>query len=152
VRRRLLITWLFSGSIEPQFYSLLVKGLGLDQSKLPAQQDTYHWEETKKMFTSIFASKTQEHWISVFKDVDACVTPVLDFTVEEGAKEGYAANPKPAPALSRTPALQTPKGTTLLEPGSHTNEILKEFGLTNDEIKALIQKGAVKANDIKSSL
>lgn len=143
---------MFSGSVEPQFYSLLVKGLGLDESKLPAQQDTYHWEETKKMFTSIFASKTQEHWINVFKDVDGCVTPVLDFTVEEGAKEGYAANPKPAPALSRTPALQTPKGTKLLEPGSHSNEILKEFGLTNDEIKALIQKGAVKANDIRSSL
>lgn len=121
---------------------------------MPSQMDATYWPETKKKFTKIFASKTQSEWVEIFKNTDACCTPVLEFSVEDNHGSEYAADPQPAPLLSRTPALQIPKNDAgVLEPGLHTKAILKEFGLNNDEIQALIKKRAVKANDdIKSSL
>jgi alpha-methylacyl-CoA racemase len=140
------------GAIEPQFYEALIKGLGLSESDLPQQMDTAHWEEMKEKFKSLFSAKSQAEWIEIFQNTDACVTPVLDYNVENDNAKGYANNPKPAPLLSRTPALDSSKESGVLEPGLHTTEVLKEFGLTDAEIQTLITKRAVKVNDIKSSL
>jgi alpha-methylacyl-CoA racemase len=114
--------------------------------------DTDHWEETKKKFTSMFGSKTQSEWTQIYQNTDACVTPILDFNVEDNNEKGFAANPKPAPLLSRTPAKDSSKESGVLEPGLHSSAVLKEFGLTSDEIQELINKRVVKSNDIKSSL
>ncbi|CAM0139825.1 hypothetical protein VKS41_000808 [Umbelopsis sp. WA50703] len=140
------------GAIEPQFYEALIKGLGLSESDLPQQMDTAHWEEMKEKFKSLFSAKSQAEWIQIFQNTDACVTPVLDYNVENDNAKGYANNPKPAPLLSRTPALDSSKESGVLEPGLHTTEVLKEFGLTDAEIQTLITKRAIKVNDIKSSL
>ncbi len=44
------------GSIEPQFYAELLKGLGLDGEDLPAQQDVSRWPELRARFAEVFAS------------------------------------------------------------------------------------------------
>ncbi|MEE2060959.1 CaiB/BaiF CoA transferase family protein [Rhodococcus artemisiae] len=102
------------GSIEPQFYALLLKGLDLDAAELPAQNDRASWPEMKKLFTEKFLSKTRDEWSAIFLGTDACVSPVLTFA-EAPANEHIAARGSlieiegitqhaPAPRFSRTPA------------------------------------------------
>ncbi|WP_182379262.1 CaiB/BaiF CoA-transferase family protein [Nocardioides sp. WS12] len=67
------------GAIEPQFYSLLVQGLGLVEDELPAQLDEQTWPSLRSRFSDIFASRTRDEWAATFDGTDACVTPVLSF-------------------------------------------------------------------------
>jgi alpha-methylacyl-CoA racemase len=67
------------GAIEPQFYAILVAGLGLRLDELPDQDDVSSWPTTSDLFAEVFASRTRAHWQRVFAGSDACVTPVLSF-------------------------------------------------------------------------
>lgn len=67
------------GSIEPQFYALLVHGLGLELDGLPDRDDRNHWAELSQLFAERFLEEGRDHWTEVFEDTDACVTPVLTF-------------------------------------------------------------------------
>ena len=67
------------GSIEPQFYALLLKGLDLDSSSLPDQNDRSSWTSLAETFALAFRQHDRDHWVSVFEGTDACVTPVLTF-------------------------------------------------------------------------
>jgi len=58
-----MVSLCFSGAIEPQFYKLLLKGLGLaGDDSLPAQMDASAWPGMKKRFTDIFLTKTRDEW------------------------------------------------------------------------------------------
>ncbi|GAA3026374.1 CaiB/BaiF CoA-transferase family protein [Gordonia defluvii] len=72
--------WMAVGSIEPQFYAELLKGLGLEGEELPHQLDMGRWDELKTRFTALFKTKTRDEWAAVFDGTDACVSPILDFT------------------------------------------------------------------------
>lgn len=98
------------GSIEPQFYALLLQGLELDQADLGDAD----WTALKAIFTEKFLTKTRDEWTAVFYGTDACVTPVLTFE-EASADDHIAARGSlleidgvtqhaPAPRFSRTPA------------------------------------------------
>ncbi|WP_112263817.1 CaiB/BaiF CoA transferase family protein [Lentzea terrae] len=67
------------GALEPQFYALLLAGLGL--SDLPEQMDRTSWPLLRKTFADTFLSRPRDEWAEVFEGTDACVTPVL--TLEE---------------------------------------------------------------------
>jgi alpha-methylacyl-CoA racemase len=67
------------GSIEPQFYALLLEGLGLAGEELPDRDDRANWSALSKVFAERFAEHDRDHWVEVFEDTDACVTPVLTF-------------------------------------------------------------------------
>ncbi|MEZ5210187.1 MULTISPECIES: CaiB/BaiF CoA transferase family protein [unclassified Gordonia (in: high G+C Gram-positive bacteria)] len=72
--------WMAVGSIEPQFYALLLEGLGIDPESLPHQIDASRWPEMKERFAEVFKTKTRDEWTAVFDGTDACVSPILDFT------------------------------------------------------------------------
>ena len=72
--------WMAVGAIEPQFYALLLAGLGLDPASLPQQNDVGRWAELKQLFTDTFKTKTRDEWAAVFDGSDACVSPILDWT------------------------------------------------------------------------
>ena len=102
------------GSLEPQFYALLCQTLGLDRSLLDAQNDTTRHDEVRAALEHAFASKTRDEWAEIFKDSDACVTPILTLS-EAAADPHHRAReafvdvdgkrvPAPAPKLSRTPS------------------------------------------------
>ncbi|KAF9404424.1 hypothetical protein BGZ94_004192 [Podila epigama] len=130
------------GALESEFYKLLIQLLGLDQEKLPEQNDTASWPEMKALFTRLFLEKTQEEWIKIFDHTDACVTPVLDY---------YSMpTPAPAPLLSRTPSIAisaakdaNDDGDVFLEVGGHTAEILAEAGFSEKEVQDLVAKRAI---------
>ena len=100
------------GAIEPQFYSQLLAGLGLDQREWPEQFDQSGWGETTALFSGVFAARTRDEWVRTFADTDACVTPVLTLTEVADhphmaaratmvAPDGFT-QAAPAPRFSRT--------------------------------------------------
>ncbi|NWU88979.1 AMACR racemase, partial [Upupa epops] len=149
------------GAIEPKFYELLIKGLGLDPDKLPNQLSFSDWPEMKKKIASIFAQKTQAEWCSIFDNTDACVTPVLSFDdvalhQHNKQRSSFIKNdqeeisPRPAPLLSRTPAVPSLKRDPFI--GEHTEEILTEFGFTKEEISKLYSDKVIEFHKPKSNL
>ncbi|XP_008833637.1 alpha-methylacyl-CoA racemase [Nannospalax galili] len=149
------------GAIEPKFYQLLIKGLGLNSDELPSQISTADWPEMKKKFADVFAKKTKAEWCQIFDGTDACVTPVL--TLEEAFhhshnrergsfitdKDQYS-SPRPAPQLSRTPAIPSVERDPSI--GEHTEEILKEFGFSQEEIHQLYLDRIIGSNKLKAVL
>ncbi|XP_004848706.1 alpha-methylacyl-CoA racemase isoform X2 [Heterocephalus glaber] len=149
------------GAIEPQFYQLLIKGLGLKSDELPNQMSQADWPEMKKKFADVFVKKTKAEWCQVFDGTDACVTPVL--TLEEAAHHDHSRergsfltdedqllSPRPAPLLSRTPAVPFAQRDPFV--GEHTEEILKNFGFNQKEIDELYSKGIIESSKTKCSL
>jgi alpha-methylacyl-CoA racemase len=138
------------GSIEPQFYDALLKGLDLEKADLPWQHDRSQWPALKARFAAIFKSKTRDEWTAIFDGTDACVAPVLSIpeaithphNVERGTFVEVAgiAQPGPAPRFDRTvPEIQGPPPHA----GQHTDDVLRDFGCDDDRIAKLRAGGAV---------
>nr|XP_019785738.2 alpha-methylacyl-CoA racemase isoform X3 [Tursiops truncatus] len=149
------------GALEPQFYELLLRGLGLKSDELPSQMSITDWPEMKKKFADIFAKKTKAEWCQIFDGTDACVTPVLTF--EEVTHCGHHkdrgsfiidseqdVSPRPAPQLSNTPAVPSSKRDPFV--GEHTEEILKEFGFSQEEISQLKSDKIIESNKPRANL
>jgi alpha-methylacyl-CoA racemase len=122
------------GAIEPQFYALLLQGLGLDAANLPDQNDVSRWPELRATFTDAFAAHDREHWAKVFDGTDACVTAVLSFgevetephITERGTfyQDAGHLQPMPAPRFSRSvPPTPTPPG----ERGADLEAVLRDW-------------------------
>lgn len=69
--------WITLGALEPQFYALLLRTLGLDEVDPAAQHDTAAWPALKARFTALFASQPRAHWAALLEGTDACFAPVL---------------------------------------------------------------------------
>jgi alpha-methylacyl-CoA racemase len=123
------------GALEPQFYSALVAGLGLDPAELGSQDDQARWPEMRRRFAAAFAARPRDDWVTCFAGRDACVAPVL--TTEETLTDPHLAGrgtvlevdgvpqPAPAPRFGGTPAaLDRPPPRA----GEHTDEVLVELG------------------------
>ncbi|GAA1010183.1 alpha-methylacyl-CoA racemase [Acrocarpospora pleiomorpha] len=101
------------GALEPQFFSALLDGLGIDATEFGEQHDRACWPEMRRRFTTTFATRTREEWAARFAGTDACVTPVLTFAEAAGhpqlaARGTYVevdgvVQSAPAPRFSRTP-------------------------------------------------
>jgi len=102
------------GALEPQFYSLLVSGLELDEAALGNRLDPGEWPRIAEIFSDTFATRTREEWTEIFDGTDACVTPVLSMD-EVGDHPHNAARqalvstdsgnrPHPAPRFSGVPS------------------------------------------------
>ena len=139
------------GSIEPQFYALLLEKSGLGgQDDLAPQMDRTDWPAMRQRLEAIFRSKTRDEWDEIMLGTDICYAPVLNFrdaiahphnssrgTFMEVDGIHQAA---PAPRFSRTPP-QQPAGAAA--PGAHTEDVLRTFGFGDMEIASLRECGAV---------
>lgn len=115
------------GSIEPQFFAILVQGLGLDPESVPFQLDKARYPEMRKMFDDAFKTKTRDEWTEIFIGTDACVSPVLTWSEAKQNEHlrdrgtivdvNGVTQAAPAPRFSRTPSgpiEEPPKDTTEL--------------------------------------
>ncbi|MDO8278025.1 MAG: CaiB/BaiF CoA-transferase family protein [Burkholderiaceae bacterium] len=102
--------WVSLGSVEPKFYSLMLKLLEID---IPGKQlDRTSWPEGKKIIAAKIRTRTRDEWTRLLEGTDVCFGPVL--TLDEAtqhphlkARETFIeidglTQPAPAPRFSRT--------------------------------------------------
>lgn len=98
------------GALEPQFFALLIKGLGLQGQNLEnTRYDRNTWPAMEKLFTKLFKEKTRTQWESIFDGTDACVTPVLELGELE-TDPNREGDLRPAVTLTETPGLAIKRG------------------------------------------
>ena len=125
------------GSIEPQFYQLLLEKCGLTEDPAFAKQhDRENWPQLKQALTELFLTQTRDHWCDLMEGTDICFAPVLD--MEEAPKhhhnqsrqtfvlgeDGKNYQPAPAPRFSRTSAEISGE---IPVAGQHNSEILSNL-------------------------
>ena len=139
------------GSIEPQFYSELLRITEIDQSENPKQMDRAKWSEMKSKIGDAIKGKTRSEWEELMEGTDVCFAPVL--SMDEAYEHPHnkqrntfieiagVMQPAPAPRFSRTPAsVSSPPPHA----GQHTEEVLAGLGLTKDEILMLREQNIIK--------
>ena len=140
------------GSIEPQFYALLVEKAGLDPDRFKPQMDAKQWPALKRELADVFKRKTQAEWMAIMEGTDVCFAPVLSIFEAPDHPHNKArgtfvevdgvVQPAPAPRFSRTRA-EVSHGAR--RPGEDTDAVLRDCGFSQDEIKALLAAKVVAA-------
>ncbi len=145
-------TYISLGSIEPQFYSELLRLAGLDQDpEFAHQHNQANWPHLKERLSALFATRTRAEWCDLMEHTDVCFAPVL--TMSEAAQHPHnreratfieyngVMQPAPAPRFSRTkPEISMAPARA----GEHTREVLSDWGVAAPAIDALFESGAVK--------
>ncbi len=142
--------WISIGSIEPQFYALLLEKTGITDPQFANQMSRDEWPELKAKLAAVLAKKTQAEWCEIMDATDICFAPVLD--LEDAPKHAHnvaretfvtiegVVQPAPAPRFSATPgAIQGPPPKI----GAHNDEALSQWGFSAAEIETLKAKGAL---------
>jgi alpha-methylacyl-CoA racemase len=139
------------GAIERKFYAQLLKGLGIDPSSLPEQNDFEKWPGMVSRFAEVFRTRTRDEWAAIFEGKDACVAPVLGLDEVGEHPHNRARNlliemdgmvqPAPAPRLSRTPGQASrPIGPR----GAETRNVLSELGYSDGDVEKMFAAGIVE--------
>lgn len=125
------------GSIEPQFYALLLDKLGLkDDAAFAAHMVKPEWPALSEKIAAMIKTKSRDEWTALLEGTDVCFAPVLDMAEAPSHPHNVARQtfverdgviqPAPAPRFSRTPAaIQGPPA----EPGADTEAVLADWGL-----------------------
>jgi crotonobetainyl-CoA:carnitine CoA-transferase CaiB-like acyl-CoA transferase len=130
--------WISLGPLEPKFYALMLKKLGLDgDAAFEAQYDISAWPEQKKQLGELIASRPRDHWVTLLEGTDVCFAPVLspceakdhshikargiyreiDGVLQTAAAPRFNGEPPPDPR-------------PIAQSDEHRDEILKEAGLS----------------------
>jgi alpha-methylacyl-CoA racemase len=107
--------WISLGSIEPQFYALLMEATGKTGDPDFAQQmNPALWPELKDRMTALILTRTRDEWCAIMDGTDICFAPVLSLTEAPNhahnaargtfVEDGGMVQPAPAPRFSATPA------------------------------------------------
>lgn len=140
------------GSIEPQFYALLVEKLGVDigEPGFETQFDKAKWVEYKPVVAARIKTKTRAEWCEIMEGTDVCFAPVLDMNEAEQhphniargnffEQDGFVQS-APAPRFARTPSKV--QGSPVA-PGTDSRAVLADVGLDDAAISGLLGSGAV---------
>jgi alpha-methylacyl-CoA racemase len=137
-------------ALEPKFFATLAQALALAPRFVQRQHDRRLWPEMRQAIAAAVIQHTRDEWCARLEDIDACFAPVLSFEEAPAhpharAREAFVSvegvvQPAPAPRFERTPA-GLPKRAPHL--GEHSRMVLREAGLGDDDIDALIAAGTV---------
>ena len=136
------------GSLEPQFYALLLEKAEITDPEFQEQLDEAAWPAKREKLNQLFKTRTRQQWCDIMEGTDVCFAPVLDlkeapthphnidrktFVELEGVVQ-----PAPAPRFSRTQGeIQGPAAMA----GEHTREVLSAWNFTDQEIGELQASG-----------
>ena len=137
-------------STEPQFYSLLVEALGLNEADIP-QNDRNKWPQHRATIANVFKQKTRDEWNAWLAEKNLCYSPVLSMSEAphhpHNAVRGNfvdidgVTQPAPAPRFSRTKSVIK---SAPAYAGADTTGVLNDWGFAPAEIEALIERNAAK--------
>jgi alpha-methylacyl-CoA racemase len=142
--------WISIGSIEPQFYALLLEKTGINDPEFQRQHDRAAWPSLRAKLADVIATKTREEWTEIMGATDVCFAPILDLDEaprhpHNVARETFVdvagvIQPAPAPRFSATPgAIQGPPPAI----GAHDEAALTDWGFSAADIGALRGAGAL---------
>jgi alpha-methylacyl-CoA racemase len=126
------------GSIEPQFYALLMEKTGLkDDPAFAAQMDRKAWPGLSEKLAAVIKTKTRDEWCALMEGSDVCFAPVLSLAEapdhpHNKARETFVTvagvvQPNVAPRFSGTPSkVQGPAPAV----GAHNAEVLSDWGVS----------------------
>ncbi|MDG2522228.1 CaiB/BaiF CoA-transferase family protein [Caulobacter segnis] len=136
--------WVSIGSIEPQFYALLLEKTGITDPHFQEQMSREEWPALREKLATVILTKTQDEWTALMGGTDVCFAPILD--LDEAPKHphnvarqtflelGGVTQPAPAPRFSATPGvIQGPPPKI----GADNDTALSDWGFSGDEIEAL---------------
>ena len=142
--------WISIGSIEPQFYALLLEKTGINDPDFKAQMDRGQWDSLREKLATVIASKTQAEWCEIMDATDVCFAPILN--MDEAPRHAHnvarqtfvevegVIQPAPAPRFSATPGkIQGPPPAI----GAHNETALSEWGFSREQIAELEAQGAL---------
>ena len=132
------------GSLEPQFYALLLERCGIEDESFDEQLDQEAWSLKRQKMEAIFKTKTRDQWCELLEGTDVCFAPVLNLEEAPDHPHNKGRNtfvsfegvtqPAPAPRFSRTQGtIQSSANLT----GENSEEILEKWGFTSDQISNL---------------
>lgn len=125
------------GSIEPQFYALLLEKGGITDPQFQKQNDIPNWPEMKDKVTALFKTKTRDEWCDIMEGTDICFAPILSMAEAPDYKhnkdretfveiEGVM-QPNLAPRFLGTPGkIQGPPPRI----GEHNDEVFKDWDIS----------------------
>ena len=128
--------WIAIGSIEPQFYALLLQKTGITDPAFQAQMNRAEWPALKAKLAAVIRTKTRDEWCAIMDGTDVCFAPVL--SLEEAPRHAHnvarstfveidgVTQPAPAPRFSATPGVVQGPPPAI---GAHTAEVLADWGL-----------------------
>lgn len=135
-------------ALEPQFNTLLFAKLGLgDDKDFKKPYDARLWPRLRDRLAALFATQPRQHWVDLLEGSDACFAPVLTplqamdhpHMAARGvyARRNGMLQAAPAPRFSASPSA-VPGGVPAR--GGHTAEVLRQAGLAEAEIAALLSE------------
>lgn len=138
------------GSIEPQFYALLLEKACLDPEVFKDQGDMASWPQLKQRLVDIFKTRTQDEWCELMEGTDICFAPVLDFKEAPQHPHNMARStyieiegleqPAPAPRFSRSECeIPAPP----VAEGADTEQVLTDWGFSDTAIGELRSAGVL---------
>jgi len=144
--------WVSIGSIEPQFYTLLLEKTGLSgDAELANQMNRAQWPQLKQKLAKVFKTKTRAQWNEIMEGTDVCYAPVLRMSEAAQHPHNVARNtfievagvtqPAPAPRYSRS---ATDLPTAPAHAGQHTRAVLGDWGVDAVRIDTLLASGAIR--------
>jgi alpha-methylacyl-CoA racemase len=142
--------YLSVGPLEPVFFAILLERLEILDIDPGSQYDVRSWPALRRRLASEFASRTRTAAEELFADVDGCVFPVLSISEAPRHPHNVAratfvtrddvVQPAPAPRFSATP---TQLGLPPPAVGEHTDAVLAELGLSDEQVRLLREAGVV---------
>lgn len=138
------------GSIEPQFYRLLVELAGVDAREFAPQYDPTRWPELKKRLAEAFKRRSRDEWCRIMEGTDVCFAPVL--SMDEAPRHPHnqargsfievagVVQPAPAPRFSRS-SPGTPRAPRPV--GGDTDDVLRAAGYSEAELRELRNRGVL---------
>jgi alpha-methylacyl-CoA racemase len=142
--------WISIGSIEPQFYALLLEKTGITDPDFQQQMNRDQWPALKAKLDAVIRTKTRAEWCAIMDATDVCFAPVLGLDETAGHAHNAArktfvevegvTQPAPAPRFSATP------GEIQFAPaqiGAHNESALADWGFDASAIEKLKTVGAL---------
>lgn len=148
--------WITVGALEPQFWSRLCDLIERPDFAGDAFAMGERRDEVIDDLSKLFAARTREEWMELFRGEDVCVGPVNDFAEafadeqiahREMVVEDELPSGEPVRAVGNPIKLAGDDAPVWRRPppkmGEHTDEVLAEASISKSEIETLRAAGAV---------